>query len=93
MQDPEGILAAPKGGHIQRRSLEKQLAEDKALAQQVEREKERARAELEAQRAVSAKFFAFSKDKRERQRGSPSRAWRQGREQHHQKLRKCVVPS
>eukprot|EP00884_Botryococcus_braunii_P010368 jgi/Botrbrau1/19332/Bobra.0073s0062.1 len=50
--DPEGILAAPKGGHIQRRSFEKQLAQDKALAQQVEREKEKARAELEAERAA-----------------------------------------
>lgn len=52
-QDPEGILAAPKGGHIQRRSLEKQMAQDKALALEVEREKERAHAELVAQRAVS----------------------------------------
>lgn len=52
-QDPEGILAAPKGGHIQRRSLEKQMAQDKALALEVEREKERAHAELVAERAVS----------------------------------------
>lgn len=56
LQDPEGILAAPQGGHIQRRSFEKQLAQDKALARQVEREREQARAQLEAERAVNGPF-------------------------------------
>ena len=54
MQDPEGILAAPKGGHIARRSLQKQVMEDKELAKQVEAERERARAELQKLRDVSA---------------------------------------
>ncbi|CAL5222746.1 g5153 [Coccomyxa viridis] len=48
--DPEGILAAPKGGHISRRTFQKQLAEDQTLAEQVEREREIARQELEARR-------------------------------------------
>lgn len=54
MQDPEGILAPPKGGHIARRSLQKQVMEDKELAKQVEAERERARAELQKLRDVSA---------------------------------------
>lgn len=53
-QDPEGILAAPIGGHIARRSLAKQVVEDKELAKQVEAERERARAELQKLRDVSA---------------------------------------
>ena len=52
-QDPEGILAPPKGGHIARRSLQKQVLEDKELAKQVEAERERARAELQKLRDVS----------------------------------------
>lgn len=52
-QDPEGILAPPKGGHIARRSLQKQALEDKELAKQVEVERERARAELQKLRDVS----------------------------------------
>ena len=53
-QDPEGILAPPIGGHIARRSLAKQVVEDKELAKQVEAERERARAELQKLRDVSA---------------------------------------
>jgi hypothetical protein len=52
VQDPEGILAAPKGGHIQRRSLQKQIAQDKELAAKVEQAKELARQELLAAREV-----------------------------------------
>ncbi|CAK0783772.1 hypothetical protein CVIRNUC_006972 [Coccomyxa viridis] len=48
--DPEGILAAPKGGHITRRTFQKQLAEDKTLLEQVEKEREAAREELQARR-------------------------------------------
>ena len=51
-QDPEGILAAPKGGHIQRRFLQKQIAEDKELAEKVEQAKQVARQELLAAREV-----------------------------------------
>lgn len=54
LQDPEGILAAPKGGHITRRTFQKQLAEDKTLLEQVEKEREAAREELQARRDVSA---------------------------------------
>lgn len=52
LQDPEGILAAPKGGHISRRTFQKQLAEDQSLAEQVEKEREQARKELQARRDV-----------------------------------------
>lgn len=52
LQDPEGILAPPKAGHIARRQLQKLASEDKALAEQVEREREKARAELQAKRDV-----------------------------------------
>ena len=54
LQDPEGILAAPKGGHITRRTFQKQVAEDKTLLEQVEKEREAAREELQARRDVSA---------------------------------------
>ena len=54
LQDPEGILATPKGGHISRRTFQKQLAEDKTLLEQVEKEREAAREELQARRDVSA---------------------------------------
>jgi hypothetical protein len=52
LQDPEGILAAPKGGHISRRTFQKQLAEDQSLAERVEKEREQARKELQARRDV-----------------------------------------
>ncbi len=53
MQDPEGILAAPKGGHISRRQLQKQIVDDKELQAEMEKEREKARAELQARREVS----------------------------------------
>lgn len=52
MQDPEGILSAPKGGHISRRQLQKQIVDDKELQEQVEKERLKARAELQARREV-----------------------------------------
>lgn len=52
VQDPEGILAAPQGGHIQRRNLQKQLQTDKELAEQVEKERLKARDELMRAREV-----------------------------------------
>ncbi len=52
MQDPEGILAPPKGGHISRRQLQKQIVDDKELQEQVEEERLKARAELQARREV-----------------------------------------
>ncbi|KAK9909063.1 hypothetical protein WJX75_006635 [Coccomyxa subellipsoidea] len=48
--DPEGILAAPKGGHISRRQLQKQIVDDKELQEQMEKERQKARAELQARR-------------------------------------------
>ena len=60
LQDPEGILAAPKGGHITRRTFQKQLAQDKTLLEQVEREREAAREELQARRDVSAPHHRLS---------------------------------
>ncbi|KAK9820504.1 hypothetical protein WJX72_011080 [[Myrmecia] bisecta] len=44
--DPEGILAPPKGGHISRRQLQRQVAEDEDLKKQVEAERQMAREEL-----------------------------------------------
>lgn len=52
--DPEGILAAPQGGHIQRRNLQKQLQTDKELAEQVEKERLKARDELMRARELRA---------------------------------------
>lgn len=54
MQDPEGILSAPKGGHIARRQLQKQIVDDKDLQEQLEKERQKARAELQARREVGA---------------------------------------
>ncbi|KAK9846951.1 hypothetical protein WJX84_012386 [Apatococcus fuscideae] len=48
--DPEGILSQPKGGHIQRRTMTKQIAEDQQLADQVEKERLKAREELHKKR-------------------------------------------
>lgn len=53
-QDPEGILAAPQGGHIARRSMDRAIAENKELAEQVEKERVKAREELLAARESRA---------------------------------------
>jgi hypothetical protein len=45
-QDPEGILAPPVGGHIQRRTFQKQVAENAEMAERVEAERAKAREEL-----------------------------------------------
>jgi len=51
-QDPEGILAAPQGGHIQRRTFQKQVAESEEMAERVEAERQKAREALMAKRAA-----------------------------------------
>ena len=51
-QDPEGILAAPVGGHIQRRTFQKQVAESEEMQERVEAERAKAREELMAKRAA-----------------------------------------
>lgn len=48
--DPEGILGAPIGGHIQRRSLTKEMQANKEFAKQVEEQAQRMREELERKR-------------------------------------------
>ena len=53
LQDPEGILAQPRGGHIQRRTLQKQIAEDKELQEQVDKKEAEMREELQRKRDVS----------------------------------------
>ena len=53
LQDPEGILAQPRGGHIQRRTLQKQIAEDKELQAQVDKKEMEMREELQRKRDVS----------------------------------------
>lgn len=45
-------MAAPKGGHISRRQLQKQIVDDKELQEQMEKERQKARAELQARREV-----------------------------------------
>ena len=47
-------MAAPKGGHIQRRTLQRQMADDKELADKVEQAKQVARQELLEAREVPA---------------------------------------
>ncbi len=51
-QDPEGLLAAPKGGHISRRMLSRQAQDDEELKEQMDKAREEARQELSAQREV-----------------------------------------
>lgn len=53
-QDPEGLLAAPKGGHISRRMLSRQAQDDEELKEQMDKAREEARQELSAQREVRA---------------------------------------
>jgi hypothetical protein len=62
VQDPEGILSAPKAGHIARRQLQKRIADDQSLAEQLERERQKAEAELQARRDVShySSFTSFN---------------------------------
>lgn len=50
-QDPEGILAAPVGGHIARRELAKAVQTNAELAERVEAERQKAREELVEKRA------------------------------------------
>lgn len=51
-QDPEGILAAPVGGHIARRELAKAVQTNAELAERVEAERQKAREELVEKRAA-----------------------------------------
>ena len=53
-QDPEGILAAPVGGHISRRELAKAVQTNAELAERVETERQKAREELVEKRAARA---------------------------------------
>lgn len=48
--DPEGILAAPKGGHIQRRYIQKQAMENEELKAEMDKARAEARKELEEKR-------------------------------------------
>jgi len=50
-QDPEGILAAPVGGHIARRELAKAVQTNAELAERVEADRQKAREELVEKRA------------------------------------------
>ena len=52
MQDPEGILSAPQGGHISRRSLSKEVERNKELQAEVDRLKKEKSEELQQQRDV-----------------------------------------
>lgn len=48
--DPEGILAEPKGGHISRRFIAKQSAQNEELKEQMNQAREEARKELSEKR-------------------------------------------
>lgn len=48
--DPEGILAAPRAGHISRRMVAKQAAENEELKEQMAKAREEARQELTQKR-------------------------------------------
>ena len=52
LQDPEGILASPRGGHLRRREAAKQMLVDKDLQEQADRAREEARHELMRKREV-----------------------------------------
>ncbi len=52
VQDPEGLLSAPQGGHISRRQLTKEVENNKELQAEVDRLKAEKEAELKQQRDV-----------------------------------------
>ena len=52
VQDPEGILAAPRAGHLNRQQLQKQVQVDQELQEQANRARDEARSELMRQREV-----------------------------------------
>ena len=52
MQDPEGILRAPQGHHISRRTMQKQVQDDEELRKKLEKEEQELRAKLDETRAV-----------------------------------------
>lgn len=52
LQDPEGILSAPQGGHISRRFLAKEVERNKELQTEVDRLKKEKNEELQQQRDV-----------------------------------------
>ena len=56
LQDPEGILAAPKAGHISRRFIAKQAEQNEELKEQMNKAREEARKELSEKREVSLTF-------------------------------------
>ena len=56
-QDPEGLLAAPKGGHIGRRMLNRQAQDNEELKEQMDKAREEARQELSAQREVRCRTW------------------------------------
>ena len=54
LQDPEGLLRAPQGGHISRRILQKEVEQNKEMQEELEKLKREKSEELERQREVSA---------------------------------------
>ena len=54
LQDPEGLLRAPQGGHISRRILQKEVEQNKEMQEELEKLKREKGEELERQREVSA---------------------------------------
>lgn len=56
-QDPEGLLSAPKGGHISRRFLQKEVERSKELQAEVDKLKKEKAEELRKQREVGSPSF------------------------------------
>ena len=52
MQDPEGILRAPEGGHIARRTMQKQVEDNKELQADLKKREAELKAEMEEKRQV-----------------------------------------
>ena len=59
LQDPEGILRAPQGHHIQRRTMQKQVQDDEELRKKLEKEEQELRAKLDETRAVCFKTLCL----------------------------------
>ena len=52
LQDPEGILAQPRAGHLNRQQFRKQAEQDQDLQEQADRARAEAQKELMKQREV-----------------------------------------
>ena len=52
VQDPEGILRAPQGDHISRRTMSKQVEDNKEMQEDLKKREAELKREMEEQRQV-----------------------------------------